>query len=497
MKLQSVELTHVGSVRSENQDSIFSLVDRGVFMVADGMGGEKAGAEASAQVIETVKRVANGFFKSQDPRAPSVIEAMLRDALQQANSDVFQISVKEPDKTGLGSTGSLLTLHKGIYFIAQVGDSRIYLMREGNIRLMTRDHTVVWALYENGVITRDQLETHPERHLLTQCVGGPKPLNVDTYEGRLQEGDVFLICSDGLTGYAGEEAIFKIYPEATTDLKGCAEHMIEAALGGGGGDNVSVILIRVEKLDPEDNWMPEVTPTPRKLPMPSEDEITNSRLRPPALKKRPIGLITGAVALICVLVAVLFVVARPKSFKVPMEIVPPPNMGESKIVDLNHVDIQVIDSKGVEIPEPVGDRKGNVYYLQLPDNGNYIIRVGAPGLIGQEIKRYLSSKDVDPFKVETRLAGRLVIVVNDKSQIGGIVLRHDSPGGEGAKADYEYKAADAKKPPKLVHDLEPDVNYRLVVTDKSGTPYERFAILDAGSERKLTIPIQQKAGATQ
>ncbi len=160
MKITSVERTDVGKVRSENQDSIFSRAKDGIYVVADGMGGERAGAEASAQVVTTIERVTAEFFNAPGEKTPVAVEKTLRQALADANADVYGISVKEPDKAGLGSTGTLLCLYRGVYFVSHVGDSRAYLLRDGSVVQLTRDHSVVWALYENGLITRDQLETH-------------------------------------------------------------------------------------------------------------------------------------------------------------------------------------------------------------------------------------------------------------------------------------------------------------------------------------------------
>lgn len=484
MKLQSVELTHVGSVRSENQDSIFSLPDRGLYVVADGMGGEKAGAEASAQVIASVKGVVQDFFKKEAPKSPGPVEEMLRDALQKANNDVFEISVREPDKTGLGSTGSLLCLHKGVYFIAQVGDSRIYQMREGNIRLLTRDHTVVWALYENGVITRDQLETHPERHLLTQCVGGPKALNIDTFEGRLQEGDVFLICSDGLTGYAGEDKVFEILPQAESDLEKCGQALIQAALDGGGGDNVSVILVRVEKLTPEDNWMPEVTPTPRRLPMPNDEDITAQRPTGASARKSRLGLILGGVAVALAMIGVIVTTSLPKSITVPMRVIPP----EGRSLDHSSTIIEVFDAQGQLLDDPLGPREADVYQLILPENGEYRLRISSAGIVPVEITRYISSNDKEPFPVETRPSGRLLLDIENAADVESITIRSLSGDGN-ANPDYAITAADLKGGLPTTFDLRPNEHYQAVVASKSsGATWRNDQIvLDPGQELKLTV----------
>lgn len=314
MKLQQFQLTHVGLTRQENQDSVFSQPEEGIFLVADGMGGEKAGAEASAQVVATIRELLAGYAARLD--SPDAVGFAAAEALQTANKDVYEISVREPDKSGLGSTGSLLLFHKGLYFVAQVGDSRIYQVRGGNCRMLTRDHSIVWELYENGIINRDQMETHPERHLLTQCIGGSKPVQVDLFSGRIEPGDLYLICSDGLTSYAGEAEVMRLLIDPVYSLEERAYRLLQAALEGGGGDNVSVVLVQVDSVDPEDDWEPAAPPAPQ--PRARKEHTTTIRLfRPrvdaaggplPSRKTPPailagVGLIAfGVVALLLALV---------------------------------------------------------------------------------------------------------------------------------------------------------------------------------------------------
>lgn len=287
MQLESVTLTNVGLVRAMNQDSVMEIPQFGVYVVADGMGGEKAGEEASAQVVETLREKFAAFFEKA-PTGPSQIEGEMRDSLLKANRDVFQISVREPEKRGLGSTASLLCLHRGVYFCAQVGDSRVYLMRDGNVQQITRDHTLVWALYEQGAISRDQLETHPDRHLLTQCIGNERPVKVDTFMGQTQVGDMFLVCSDGLTGYAKEQKVFEILKLSELSLEERANRLVQAALDAGGGDNVSVILVRVDSLGDQDQWEPEETAPPAKFGDSDDVEAFATSIR------QPIEMLEGA-----------------------------------------------------------------------------------------------------------------------------------------------------------------------------------------------------------
>lgn len=279
MRLEPFTITHQGLVRETNQDAILDLSELGVFAVADGMGGEQAGDEASAQTVATLRDAVLEFFKAT-PRQPGQIEQLLTQGLLRANHDVRQIAVREPAKLGLGSTASVLCLHRGAWFLAHVGDSRIYLVRDGAVRQLTRDHTVVWRLYEQGRISRDHLERHPERHLLTQCVGTPHPLHVDLARGALRPGDLFMICSDGLTGYAAEERIQLLLREpAAASVADRAQTLLDEALAAGGGDNVSVALVRVAALDIADDWA--VTPL-QNYPMPAQPDAAAPDVDPNA-----------------------------------------------------------------------------------------------------------------------------------------------------------------------------------------------------------------------
>jgi len=310
MRFESVAQTHKGLVRETNQDSMLALKERGVFAVADGMGGEQAGDEASAQVVLSVKTAAEAFFKTP-PEGPGQIEGMLRDTLLQANHEVLQIAVREPAKRGLGSTVSLLCVHRGVYFVAQVGDSRVYLARGSQVRQLTRDHTLVWELYEQGVIPRGQIDSHPERHLLTQCVGSLRPIRIDLIQGEIQPGDTFLICSDGLNGYAAEERIFSLLTDPKLPLETCAKRLIDEALKSGGGDNVSVVLTRIRALDAHDDWSPQAGAAPPPLDPSLDVTVMDERLRPaarpePRRKRLPWVMVASLALAILILAVPLF-----------------------------------------------------------------------------------------------------------------------------------------------------------------------------------------------
>lgn len=253
MNIEYAARSHVGLVRPTNEDSLLTLPECGVFAVADGMGGEVAGEEASAQVVSSLRQTLAGLAQ-KPPAEPDQLATLLQDAVHLAHHDVFDIAKFEPLKRGMGSTVSLLCVHRDAWMVAQVGDSRVYLAREGLVSQVTTDHTVVWELFRQGVIERNQLADHPARHLLTQCVGSGEPIHIDLFEGIARPGDLFLICSDGLTGYVRDELLFATLIDPALDLEQMADALVQAALAGGGGDNVSLILVRPAP-GPDDRWI--------------------------------------------------------------------------------------------------------------------------------------------------------------------------------------------------------------------------------------------------
>lgn len=486
MKFTSFLRTDVGKVREENEDSIFSLPEHGLFVVADGMGGEIAGAEASAQVIRSVERVATKFFESGPPTSPSSLEETLIQSLQQANNDVFDISVKDSDKAGLGSTGSVLDLHRGAYFIAQVGDSRVYLVREGKVQQLTRDHTVVWALYESGVITRDQIETHPDRHFLTQCIGAPKSLQVDTFQGQTFPGDLFLICSDGLTGYAGESDVERILLEAGDDLKTSGDQLIEAALEGGGGDNISVILVRVESLDDEDTWTPEETGPSADLSLAvpfTEDQGPDTETH--RRGRSPLPFIAIGVGVLAILGGI-FALTRDKAFTARIQLLSASPTEFANKIDLPKADVRILNSAG-EPFERLEMDEDRIFVFEL-DEGNkqYRVRISAPWMVEIDEVRIFEAGG-EPVRFQPMVAGRLYISLPPESEVIAKLEIDRESGGDsqpkGWKPVYRFDKDDPGPGLDLAHDLVPDVRHRLYAESIHGDKQTRDIIIDAGDDQ--------------
>ncbi len=395
MQVQSVERTHVGNVRLRNEDAVLTIPEQNLFVVADGMGGERAGAEASEQAIRTIQRVTQRFFAAGEPDGPALLSSALIDALDKANYEVFDISVQNPEKSGLGSTASVLCLHRGMFFVAHVGDSRVYLLRGGEVRQLTRDHTVVWPLYEEGIISRDQLETHPERHLLTQCIGLPKPLEVQTVSGIAQPNDLFLICTDGLTAYAGDEVVNHLLREFSLDLEPCADALVQAALDGGGGDNVSLILVRVEAVGPADSWRPAPPPPP---PRPAIDHRADTVVEMPAAP--PQRSLTASAARILGLLGLVFLAGLAAfTFLYPRRITVEIRL--DAVADDPSTRIEVLQLDGQPLPDALGPRDGAFVRLNLPRQGDYILRIRGATIEDFEEQVYFSAYDPNAYPINT------------------------------------------------------------------------------------------------
>ena len=229
--------THAGRVREINEDSLFPTASGAsdgpsLLLVADGMGGAVAGEVASSVATKAASEA-----PADDPMPPE-------ERVQAANRAVIDASREEPSLSGMGTTMTLaLMAEDGSAQFAHVGDSRAYLMRDGELRLLTTDHTLVNELIELGRITPEEAETHPHRHLITRVLG-LGPIAVDTFSLDLQEGDRLLLCSDGLTTMVTDVSISNMLA-AGQGVEPTAWALIEQANAAGGLDNTTVMVVDV------------------------------------------------------------------------------------------------------------------------------------------------------------------------------------------------------------------------------------------------------------
>ena len=228
------QATHVGKVRKNNEDAII-FIEPETFVVADGMGGQAAGEIASQILIDTVKN----FL----PEIPEPLnEDILQKAILKANAAILREAEKNPQYQGMGTTATILHIYNRRAYFAHVGDSRLYRLRGKNFEQITQDHSYVEELVRAGEITEAQARVHPMKNVLTQAVGVVEEISVDTASFPVETGDIFLLCTDGLTNMIDDKTISEILLTSENP----AEDLINAALDNGGIDNVSVMTVGVE-----------------------------------------------------------------------------------------------------------------------------------------------------------------------------------------------------------------------------------------------------------
>lgn len=236
-------LTDVGRVRQRNEDMADVSPKRGIYVLADGMGGHPAGNVASKTAVEAL--IAHLVGKGGTRDRPG----KLREAVLMANRAVLHLAETDPSMHGMGTTVCVLWLSQARAYLAHIGDSRIYVLRDGDFHQITRDHTVVRELIDRGELSEGSIEAQRIGHILTQAVGLELAVEPDLGMMPPKVGDLFVMCSDGLSDTVPDAAIADIL-KATPDLDAAAKALVDAALEAGGHDNVTVLLVRVEAAPP-------------------------------------------------------------------------------------------------------------------------------------------------------------------------------------------------------------------------------------------------------
>ena len=230
----STALTHAGRRRRHNEDSY--VVAPPLFAVADGMGGAKAGEVASS--------LAAAALRENEVEARTAEERVAA-LIQEANRRVFRRATEDRDASGMGTTMTVALVEPDRVAIGHVGDSRAYLIRGGELEQLTDDHSLVAELVRSGKLTPEEAETHPQRSVITRAVGTEPDVDVDTFSVRGSPGDLFLICSDGLTDMIGDRAILDAVERHRDNLDAAAKALVTAANRGGGDDNITVVFFEL------------------------------------------------------------------------------------------------------------------------------------------------------------------------------------------------------------------------------------------------------------
>lgn len=242
MELTVAARSDVGMIRSGNEDAFFAHAtrERGVFIVADGMGGHAAGEVASEMAVQIVSR------ELQELTEVHGEEARLRvaESLRIANRAIYDRTIQESDKQGMGTTASVLVVSGSRYLIGQVGDSRVYLLRDGALQQLTKDHSYVQEQVDAGFLTPEQARYHPYSNVITRCVGASDTVEPDTYSGDLKVGDVFLVASDGLTGMVDDRRLQQLLLSRASAGR-VVDALIAEANYRGGLDNITAVVVQV------------------------------------------------------------------------------------------------------------------------------------------------------------------------------------------------------------------------------------------------------------
>ena len=228
-------LTDVGRQRNANEDALFESAGAGLFAVADGMGGARAGEVAAQAAVDQLA----GLQDSED-----VGERELAACVEQANERIHELSQGDDALSGMGTTMTTLAVGDGEIAIAHVGDSRAYRLRGGELERLTHDHSLVDEMVRAGRLTPEEAEVHPQRSIITRALGPEPHVEVERMTYPARSGDVYMICSDGLTTMVPEDAMSAVL-RARSSLKQAAEELVRAANEAGGRDNITVVLFRL------------------------------------------------------------------------------------------------------------------------------------------------------------------------------------------------------------------------------------------------------------
>jgi PPM family protein phosphatase len=252
MELKAYGLTHVGRQRQHNEDSFLVENDARLYLVADGMGGHAAGEIASRIAVDSISEFVL-HTKEEEGTWPHAYDEhykrltnRLMAAVRIANTRVLEAMRKDARLRGMGTTVVACLADEETMSVAHVGDSRVYLIRDNQLSRVTNDHSWVFEQVQAGMLTEAEAEKHPLRNVITRALGGALQVSPDASEIEMKHGDVFLLCSDGLTGMVPEDEILRLVTKNESNLEQACQELIDTANERGGIDNITAVLIRTE-----------------------------------------------------------------------------------------------------------------------------------------------------------------------------------------------------------------------------------------------------------
>lgn len=245
--MQYFGLTDVGSIRENNEDTfgIRQISEHtAAFVVADGMGGHLGGEEASSFAVDFVLKTIDEASVKLNKYSDKQIENLLKNTVIKVNKALFEKASDNSELAGMGTTLVICIVLKGKYYVANVGDSRLYIC-SSTLSQITKDHSYVTELVDMGAITKEQALTHPGKNVITRAVGTEEDITADIFKGKLNNDDIILICTDGLTNMVSEDVIADILSNGD-DPQNMTDNLVRLAKENGGKDNITVVIVKSE-----------------------------------------------------------------------------------------------------------------------------------------------------------------------------------------------------------------------------------------------------------
>jgi len=253
MRLTSAGRTHVGMKRAHNEDSLRLFREENLFIVADGMGGHASGEVASQMSVETLAEFFRATAEDDEVTWPYKMdkgrkyeENRVITGVKLSNRKIFESASRDSKLKGMGTTIVVTFFVNGGCYVGHVGDSRVYRYRSGKLTQLTEDHSLLNDYVKMKNLTPEEIEAFPHKNVIVRALGMKETVQVDVYHEVPEPGDVYLLCSDGLSGMVTDENMGRILSDADPDLDKKAGHLIDAANENGGTDNITVILVRYE-----------------------------------------------------------------------------------------------------------------------------------------------------------------------------------------------------------------------------------------------------------
>jgi len=239
-------LSDVGRTRERNEDAVGWDLSMGLAIVADGIGGRRCGDIASRLAVETIKETLRDKVLSGGGGLALGAAALLQGSVEQSNETIFRNATASTDYRGMASTVVAALFERGGFTVSHVGDSRLYRLRGQALDLLTTDHSLVSEMVANGYITAQEALAHRQRNVVTRALGVSPKVEVAISQHAYQSGDIYLLCTDGLTNLVMDSEIAETLMEAELDLAGRCRRLVESANAQGGTDNVTVALVRIK-----------------------------------------------------------------------------------------------------------------------------------------------------------------------------------------------------------------------------------------------------------